>query len=314
MIDVTVVIPLFNKASYIERALRSVIAQTFENWEIVVVDDGSTDKGAEIVQSIKDYRIRLIQQTNQGESGARNRGIKEAKSDLISFLDADDDYFPCFIDTILRLRRNYPEAGAYSTAYKIVESSGKVTKPKFCAIPPAPWEGIIPNYFKSALRGPPVCSSAIAVARKVFNEVGCFPVDEKLGEDLDMWLRIAFKYKIAYSTYIGAAYHRDASNRVCNINANLNGYKIVKTIDEALANQSFDKLTKKLLLEIKAKKIIDSAAQCIVALKPELAQKHLRSCRTKKFIFSKIYWQFWSYCPSWLLKLSLMIKRGINKI
>ena len=87
---ISVVIPLYNKEKYIKRAIESVLNQTFQKFEIIVVNDGSTDKSAEIVQNIKDPRIRLINQKNAGVSAARNRGIQEAKYEYIAFLDADD--------------------------------------------------------------------------------------------------------------------------------------------------------------------------------------------------------------------------------
>ena len=87
-----VVIPLYNKEVYIKNTLNSVLAQTIKDFEIIVVNDGSTDKSAEVVKSLSDPRIRLINQVNAGVSVARNRGINEAKADLIAFLDGDDEW------------------------------------------------------------------------------------------------------------------------------------------------------------------------------------------------------------------------------
>lgn len=176
---VSVVIPLYNKEKYIERAIRSVLGQNIQDFEIVVIDDGLIDRGAEIVKAINDSRIKLIQQENRGVSVARNRGISEARADLIAFLDADDAWKSQFLEIILRLRDSYPNAGAYTTAYEMKEPCGSIIKPKFNTIPAPPWEGIIPNYFKYALEDPPIFTSVTVIPKEVFRLVGDFPEMEK---------------------------------------------------------------------------------------------------------------------------------------
>ncbi len=219
MPKVSVVIPLYNKAPHISRTINSVLAQTVQDFEIVVVDDGSTDNGCQIVASYTDPRIRLIRQENQGVSAARNRGISEARSDFLAFLDADDEWGNDHLEVLLRLRENFPEAGAYSTAFIHVYSEGKIVPARIKKIPPAPWEGLIPDYFLSASFGePPVCSSAVAIPREIFDTVGFFKVGEKMGEDLDMWGRVALHYPIAFSWKGVALYRLDSTARACLIN------------------------------------------------------------------------------------------------
>lgn len=214
MPTISVVIPLYNKKQYIKRAIDSVLAQTVQEFEIIVVNDGSTDNGADVVRSIPDDRIRLIEQENKGVSVARNRGIETSQSELVAFLDADDEYKSHFLATVLRLKERFPASGAYATAYEIKEPNGKTKKQVYKAIPPHPWEGVIPNYFKSALGVHLVCSSSVAVVKAVFKKAGLFPSGEKFGEDLDEWIRIAIDYPIAFSTEINSIYHQDANNRV----------------------------------------------------------------------------------------------------
>ena len=114
---VSVVIPLFNKAPFIERALRSVAAQTFTDFELIVVDDGSTDGGSTIVRSFSDPRIRLIEQENAGPGAARNRGLREARGEFVAFLDADDEWLPEFLSESVRLLDKNPNAGAVTSGY-----------------------------------------------------------------------------------------------------------------------------------------------------------------------------------------------------
>jgi glycosyltransferase involved in cell wall biosynthesis len=213
---VLVVIPLYNKGPYIARALNSVLAQTFQDFEVIVVDDGSTDNGAEVVRGFDDPRIRLIQQENGGVSAARNRGIEKAQAELVAFLDADDEWLPEHLETIWGLRLKYPNAGAYATAYIFSDGNGKENYPKYRAIPPEPWEGLLPNYFRAnALGEHPISSSSVGVPKLVLDEIGGFQIGAWYGEDEDLWGRIALKYPIAFCWNIGAIYHRDAKNRVC---------------------------------------------------------------------------------------------------
>jgi glycosyltransferase involved in cell wall biosynthesis len=97
MCEISVIIPLYNKGAYIGRALDSVFAQTFQDYEVIVIDDGSTDDGPERVASYTDERLHLIRQANAGPGAARNRGIREAKGKYVAFLDADDEWLPEYL-------------------------------------------------------------------------------------------------------------------------------------------------------------------------------------------------------------------------
>ena len=219
MIEFSVVIPLYNKAPYILRAIHSVSIQATKNIELIVVDDGSTDHGPDIVRSIHDFRLRLMKQENKGVSEARNAGIRNSRGRIIAFLDADDEWKPGFLKRMKVLVNKYPQAGLYASAYERKHSNGKVEAAKYKFIPPPPWEGIMPNYFKAAAFGiPPVCSSAVCIPRSVLDHVGMFRAGSRMGEDLDLWARIALCYPIAFSTITGAIYHEETDNRACNAN------------------------------------------------------------------------------------------------
>lgn len=212
----SVVIPLYNKEKYIERAVCSVLAQSQQDFEVLVINDGSIDRGPDIIRNIKDPRIKLVSQNNSGVSAARNKGIELATSEIVAFLDADDEWCPQHLESIMHLRNRHKNAGIYTTTYQIFNGDERIENPAYRVIPKPPWQGILPSYFKAAAYGaPPVCSSVVCIPKKVFSNVGFFEVGKRLGEDIDMWMRIAFKYPVAFSWTHGAIYRKDSVNRAC---------------------------------------------------------------------------------------------------
>ena len=198
--SITVVMPLYNNAKEVQRALGSVLHQTVSDFEVVVVNDGSTDGGDAIVRMINDRRIRIINQNNKGVSAARNRGVAEAKGDLIAFLDADDEWKPDFLETIMRLYGNFTTCSLFATHYFYREIDGTLRTPILRKLPPGIWEGVLENYFETAAHSdPPLWSSAIAVKKAALLSAGGFPEGISIGEDLLTWARLAMKFEIAYS-------------------------------------------------------------------------------------------------------------------
>jgi glycosyltransferase involved in cell wall biosynthesis len=108
-INISVVIPLYNKAAEIERTLRSVLAQTLSPLEIIVVDDGSTDGSAAIVERVGGERVRLVHQQNRGVSAARNRGIELSRGEYVAFLDGDDRWNPDYLQTLAAFIARHPD-------------------------------------------------------------------------------------------------------------------------------------------------------------------------------------------------------------
>lgn len=196
---ISVIIPLYNKEDGIATALRSVLAQTYQDIEVVVVDDGSTDNSATIVEQHSDPRIRLIHQQNAGVSAARNRGIAEAKGEYVAFLDADDEWMPGFLEEIVALQQEFPECKAQATNYTFC-SNGVKSSTILRKIPFNSERGVLKNYFEVAsCSHPPVCSICVCIERKLLQEIGGFPVGIKSGEDLLTWARIAVHTHWAYS-------------------------------------------------------------------------------------------------------------------
>lgn len=171
--EFTVVIPLYNKERHISRAIASVLNQTHRDLELIVVDDGSTDRGVSKVEMIKDPRIRIIKQENSGVSAARNRGITEASSEFIAFLDADDAWKPNFLEVIQSLIEDYPEAGAYGTGYEFSYQSSKRVLPNSILSFEKDWHGLVDDYFRAAMSSPLLSASSVVIPKSYLIILAC---------------------------------------------------------------------------------------------------------------------------------------------
>jgi len=211
-IQVTVVIPLYNKAGEIRRCLDSVFTQSVTDFSVLVVDDGSTDDGPALVEAAGDSRVSVIRQTNQGASSARNRGIAEAATEFVALLDADDEWKPDFLKSVLALKDRFPAAGLWATAYEAMTVDG-VHALDFEGVPTDSAGGIIEDFVLCTLKWSPVCSSNVLGRPHVFEEAGGFPEEDARAEDTDTWIRIALRQPIAFTSEAHVLYHRDASNR-----------------------------------------------------------------------------------------------------
>jgi glycosyltransferase involved in cell wall biosynthesis len=304
---ISVVIPLYNKEPYIARAIGSVLNQTVQDFEIVVVDDGSTDRGRLKVEEFKNPCIRLIRQENAGVSAARNRGIEEAEGNWIAFLDADDAWKPNYLETISRLIDQYPEAGAYATAYEIILPNGKIVRPKYHAIPPPPWQGLLTSYFRSAMGNPPVWSSATTVPKHVFHKVGGFAEGVPIGEDLDMWGRIALRYPIAFRNEVSASYIQDDRHPGSRHHYYLTNPEavFVRTAKEAIRRDDFKTVNLKELHEYMTKLQIAVGYDCLIEEgNPAVARKILlkTSPATSRLKWKKYRALFQTYIPGQLMR------------
>lgn len=202
---ISVVIPLYNKEKQIANTLHTVLNQTFQDFEIVIVNDGSTDNSVTEVEKVQDSRIRIIHQQNAGVASARNKGIEEAKYDLVAFLDADDEWDIDYLETIYYLFKKYPESSIYGTSYRLKNEVG-ITSISLNKIFEGN-DGILFNYFDVAVvSSPPLWTSAVAVKKEIILKVGGFPVGVTSGEDLITWARLAYNGVIAYSKIPHATY------------------------------------------------------------------------------------------------------------
>lgn len=202
----SVIVPLYNKAPYVAKSLRSVLAQTFNDYELIVVNDGSTDDSLSTAEDIlRGTPAQIINQDNSGVSTARNNGVALSQGDYICFLDADDWWDKDFLFEMDALINEYPDAGIYGANYYYVKN----------AIPQQRIHidtGYF-NYFKEYANHMqmPLTSISVAIPKTIFNEFGGFNPILKLGEDFDLWVRIALKYRTCFNGKLLAYYNQDAA-------------------------------------------------------------------------------------------------------
>lgn len=274
---VSVVIPLYNKGPHIARALESVLAQSMKDFELVVVDDASTDGGADIVRHHPDGRIRLIRRDRPGPGGhaARNAGIRAAAAPLIAFLDADDAWEPLHLETILRMRAAFPQAGAYTTARRTVNRGGRIALIDYYGVPEAPWEGIVPDYFTAVAKSTLIGTSVVAVPKDVFAAVGTFLEGVPKGGDIEMWFRIAVKYPVAFSHYIGGNWFRDSDNSITDTVEQPADPVILRAIRRAMGGASVGSELRAKLLRYHDALVAKYAKECLIRERPKAARRRL---------------------------------------
>lgn len=203
----SVVIPLYNKENYINRAIRSVLDQEFKKFELIVVDDGSIDKSLDKIKFISDPRLKVIKQLNQGVGLARNKGVIESKYEWIAFLDADDAWSKDHLSELSKIVRTFPDSHMVSTRTLQVKDSNKVP-----IIKNTNFSNIrsIDYFYESSKVNGVISSSSVAISKKVFKEIGGFS-NKKIGEDIEYWVKIALSYPVAISERVTAYYFRDTN-------------------------------------------------------------------------------------------------------
>lgn len=204
---VSVIIPAYNARAYVMEAIRSVLAQQHEPLEILLIDDGSTDGTADLVAA-EAPRVRIIRQANGGVAAARNTGLQAATGEFITFLDADDGWFPGKLRAQLDYLQAHPEVGLVWHRWQLLrpDADGRFHWPE----PPrdiGPPEPHLSGWlYLQLLQDCVVSSPTVMIRRAIVAEVGLFDTDLKIGEDYDYWLRISrmtrmHKLAAVYSFY-----------------------------------------------------------------------------------------------------------------
>lgn len=300
----SVIIPLYNKERYIKRAINSVLNQTFQDFEIIVVNDGSTDFGVEILKKIKDLRIRIYNRKHQGVSFARNFGIKKSQGKYIAFLDADDRYNKVFLMTIYNLIKKYKSIKFFATSFKTIYSKAVSTrtsydKQKDCLI-----DNYILEMSKAEQNDFYLHISSVAIEKKLLLSTGLFYCPKKwrnvdvIGEDFELWIRLSLKYnKVAYSNKLGSIYYR---NTICNTTKGLLKNNIDFSFVEKSLNNKINKVVnveeKQILRNLLYKFYNTIAIQLLIRNKFVEAKKIIDKFPDEKFYmktlkFFKLYKQ-----------------------
>jgi glycosyltransferase involved in cell wall biosynthesis len=215
MATVDVIIPAFNAAKYLPFALESVASQTFDDWQIVLVDDGSTDNTAEVVAPFLDRfgtKITYIKQINRGLPASRNAAIRASTSEFIALLDADDVWMPCRLAESLKILADRPQAGLAYGLLTGIDPEGRIG---------STWGGnlkhseghIAPHIYMRKVELP--CPT-ITFRRRCMDEVGCFDETMRSTEDRDLWLRIALRHEVAFVPKVLARYRRSPDSMSTN--------------------------------------------------------------------------------------------------
>ena len=210
----SVVIPLYNKENFIENTIQSLLNQTFSDFEVLLVNDCSTDTSEQLVARFDDPRINIIQHSvNKGLSASRNTGIKSANANYIAFLDADDLWKPSFLEKIDVLINQYPEASLFATKYEVLHKKNRIVTHDF-KLKNFTKHGIIKNFFESNLNQSIYYPSCLCVKKIVFEDVGYYNEEVNYSEDVDFNLRAHATYKLAYWDEAAVTYLLDSENQI----------------------------------------------------------------------------------------------------
>ena len=213
----SVVIPLYNKVDSVSRTLASICEQRFTAAEIIVVDDGSTDGSAAKVAALNIPNLILVEQKNQGVSGARNYGVTLAQHQHIAFIDADDQWSPFFLYEMSKLIQRFPDHQCFASNYQKVFEEGDYCDPRLGIGDISPTGAVMNNYFEVCAKGDlPFMPSSLIITTELFKLLGGFPIGEVMGEDQALFSKIALQASLVYSPLVLMLYHTDSENRACD--------------------------------------------------------------------------------------------------
>lgn len=222
MPKLSIIIPLYNKEKDIKATLESVLNQSFQDFEVVVINDGSTDNSEKIVSQIKDDRIKLFSKENEGVSKTRNYGVSKASAKHVVFLDADDYWYPNHLTNIDKLIKKFPNQGWYATAYEKKHNKKLIVPIQSPVMEREESMFLVTNYFKNSLKDNLAWTSAVCMKKTFFEALNGFDTSITMGagEDTDLWIRAALVSKIGFCKIVSATHNLEGTNRISNTPTN----------------------------------------------------------------------------------------------
>jgi glycosyltransferase involved in cell wall biosynthesis len=221
----SIVIPVFNKEKFVGKTLQSVLDQTFIDYEIIIVNDGSTDTSEAVITAYKDERINYFFKENEGVAIARNFGIEKAKAEYICFLDADDYWFPTFLETMNQYLQKLPEQKVFACSIEI-ETKNTCFAAQYSIDRKSDFELV--NFFDASQKECVLWTSSVAIHQSIFETVGVFDTNIKKGEDTELWIRIGLQFPIVFIWKVLAKYVYDESSASRNLNYFFDNYTFEK--------------------------------------------------------------------------------------
>lgn len=299
----SIVVPVYNKANHIEDTLKSVFSQTFNDYEIIIINDGSTDDSEAIILGFDDNRIQFYSQKKQGVSIARNIGIEKSNGKLIAFLDADDCWFSNHLEELANLYHNFPDCGMYCSRYKIKTTENHFQTPHFNGIENS-FRGIVTDYFFSNRPFRISWTSSLSIPKKVLDEIGGFTPGVTNGQDLELWTKIGITYNVSITNKITAIYNFHIPDSLAK--NNINSMKLMDFEQFKIAEQKNSSLKKFLDLYR-----IEYGLRYYIFGHKDKMKFYLQDIE-KKSLGLKI--RLLLHLPSFLLRFFLKLKNRLKKI
>lgn len=298
----SIVIPLYNKENHIQKTLESVLAQSFADFEIIIVDDGSTDASMEKAKSVVDNRIKYFSQENSGASQARNFGIEQANSAHIALLDADDVWEKNHLEEHYKSISKFPDSALYCNAYNL-KLSGNFTHAATYNLSNPTEIQIVEDYFKASIIHPIAWTSAVAFKKEDFWEIGGFNTNILSGQDIDLWIRFGLKKVIVFNPTITTCYNKTIENSLSKRNFRESKHAFFHSyIEEERKNSSLKKYMDLNRYAVALHCKCHNDKKTFIKLKKDISANSLNY--KQKFLFYSPF-----YLVKWLKKLHLFLIR-----